>query len=512
MFTNNFLFYLVVLSCWGCTGNTNFTRGASQTGHLHLRLAGSAADEPMAFLQYKGLYNIYHASPREPGTDKGFTIARTTSYDLINWTKKQTSFLPGMRSSFLRGGIIIDSTNATGYGTSESPAIVAVLTRALPRDSPGRGSKNVTPLLAFSKDGGDSWTVDTNDVNLPIPLLENPQQITIVWFSPASKWIMTVALNDHVEFFSSTNLRTWAFESKLGAEFFPEDVRWNRTTLFLSPDNKTWVLLADIKKTGSTRTSGGTVYFVGDFDGHQFVNRSSQLHWLDYGEDVYGSLMSIANDGRRINLGWKNSNEHLTAGSKQRAGMTMLPRELTLDNANGEFFIRVSPPRELNTLHAKQVNLSAATVSYKAINQELVSGLTIPMEMYLTFKTTDIQKGSFPTRVGLSLWNNQGEHLAFGFDRFGFYYLDTSGLRASAENPLLNTLVKMPYDHTDSIMDLHILLDSSTIECYAEGGKLVMTSSYSSIEPFNSLKLFALNGDIEFLGGKVIELDTNKKP
>ena len=69
-------------------------------------------------------------------------------------------------------------------------------------------------------------------------------------------------------------------------------------------------------------------------------------------------------------------------------------------------------------------------------------------------------------------------------------------------------LIKMPCNHTDSIMSIRFIIDISTLECFAEDGKLAMTCSYPSHDRFNRITLFAEKGNIDLLEGKIIRLKT----
>jgi sucrose-6-phosphate hydrolase SacC (GH32 family) len=63
----------------------------------------------------------------------------------------------------------------------------------------------------------------------------------------------------------------------------------------------------------------------------------------------------------------------------------------------------------------------------------------------------------------------------------------------------------MPIDHADSTMSFHFIVDTGIIECFAEGGKLVMTGTYPLDKNFDRLELFSVNGDIGLEEGRVIE-------
>jgi fructan beta-fructosidase len=497
------LFSLSIVGLLGCKGNADHKKTTGEMRPLHFTGAGPGNIEPIALLNYGGFYRLIYGT-----SDAANNIRQSISKDLINWSERSKSVFPGYNNSVLRGGVIIDSNNITGYGTKERPALVAVLVSIENEDSSDQDKKKVLPVLAFSRDDGNSWAVATDTVNFPRAFINNPQHVSICRHQATKKWIMSVALNDHVEFYSSADLRFWTFESLLGTDFFPEEIKWKRTALFPSGDDH-WVLLADVKKTGKSQAGGGTVYFVGYFDGHSFINQSSQLHWLDYGEDIYGSLSAVAEDGRTINVGWKTYDGEPSSktGDHDRELMT-IPRELHLENINREWFITSSPVRELKSIYSKEVKLAPVNVSYKANDVLLVSNVDTPVEVFLKFNTSNIQKGSFPTRFGVSFWNDKEKLISFGFDRFGYYYIDKSGLTPSSGTLTMNAPVKMPFEHVDSTMSFRFIVDISTIECFTEEGKLVMTSTYTSDEPLNKLKLFSVNGNIDLLEARVVELKT----
>ncbi len=494
-----------------CSDSGNIISSSKGSKPLHFNLTTSHVTEPVGLLNYDGYYHLFYITSEESKFHKTNSIGHSISNDLINWTESSKSVFTEYNNSILKGGIVFDSNNITGYGTDKNPPLIAVLTRTEITDSTSEDIKKVLPVLAYSTDGGDSWKVTTDKISFPESFIKNPQNVGIVWHETTKKWIMSIALSNHVQFYSSPDLRLWNFESLIGSDFFPEEIEWVRSTLFPLSDEFHWVLTADIKNTGNEKSSGGTVYFIGYFDGHNFINQSSLLHWLDYGQNIYGSLISIGKDDRRINIGWvKNDNidgQFKKAGNNG-SGIITLPRELSLGNMNGEWFISMSPLTELKEIYGKETQLGLLKVSYKVDDLELISNLKVPVELILKFNTSNIQKGSFPIHFGVKFWNKRGKDLTFGYDRFGYYYIDKSGLVPSSGTQISEDLIKMPCDHSDSTMSIRFIIDISAIECFAEDGKLVMTHSFSSEERFNRITLFTEKGNIDLLEGKIVRLKT----
>ncbi len=456
-----FLAWGVALSA-GCLSGTGRQAPAGKVDPLHFILPGPGPCEPIGLLDLHGVYRLFYSGAPGPGG-----VGQMVSKDLVHWTRQVPFSFPPKSGKVFKGGIFIDSNNLSGYGTREKPPLVAILSSE--------------PFLAFSVDEGITWTAAHDKTALPKPLLDNPQAISPVWYPATRKWIMGLAVQDHVEFYSSSDLRTWKFESSLGGDFFPEEVKWKRTTLYPCGDSPNWVLLADIRKEGKAPTPGGTVYFIGSFDGHSFENRSAQLHWLDYGEDIYSSIIAVGKNGRCITLGWKEDSV---------SQPITIPRELHTEEFNDEWIITTTVAPPLKKLAGKETVTGPLSVSYQTGDVPLVSGVKMPMEVFLDFNTVNIQKGSFPVRFGIGFRNDKGERMAFVFDRFGYYYIDRSGLPNLPMNPVGREPAKMPFEHTDSTMRLDLIIDDGIIECFAEGGKLVMSGTYPPGENFNQLVLF----------------------
>jgi fructan beta-fructosidase len=479
-------FCCVVLTA-GCGDTGNRTQSAEKQHSIHFFPAGSGPVEPIALVGSRGVYRLFY--PVSHGVGPG-RIVQAVTKDLIHWSSSPAISIPQFRDSVFHGGIVVDSNNLSGYGGKQKAALIAVLPTA--------------PFLAFSTNEGETWTAAAVKPDLPKEFIDNPQNCNILWHAPTRKWIMSLAIADHMEFYSSPDLHTWRFESSVGGDFFPEEVKWRRAALYPCADKLHWVLLADIKKEGKAAAPGGTVYFVGSFDGHSFVNESAQLHWLDYGEDVYTSLVTTGEDGHEISIGWKDDTG--------RQPIT-IPRKLELEDMQDQWIIAAAPVRRLKAQYGQATDPGPVTVSYKTAGITLASGVSAPMEVFLKFATGGIQKGSFPLRFGVRFRNDKGEGIAFVFDRFGYYYLDRSGLAASAGGAsgasggsAGREPVKMPFDHADSTMSFHFIVDHGIIECFAEGGKLVMTGTFPLDENFNKIELFSVNGDIGLLEASVIEL------
>ncbi|MBK8346101.1 MAG: hypothetical protein IPL08_00160 [Saprospiraceae bacterium] len=85
--------------------------------------------------------------------------------------------------------------------------------------------------------------------------------------------------------------------------FFPINVE--------GADELKWILIVSMQSVAPNGDTG-TSYFVGDFDGHHFVNtnQGNAQFWLDYRTDNY-AMVSWSDvpdsDGRRLMMGWMSN-------------------------------------------------------------------------------------------------------------------------------------------------------------------------------------------------------------
>ena len=123
---------------------------------------------------------------------------------------------------------------------------------------------------------------------------------------------MILAVGQEMQIFSSPNLKDWTYESSFGEGQGAHGGVWECPDLFELPvegtNEKKWVLLCNLNPGGPFGGSA-TQYFVGTFNGKEFVNESpSKTKWMDWGKDHYATVTwSDAPDNRRIAIAWMSN-------------------------------------------------------------------------------------------------------------------------------------------------------------------------------------------------------------
>ena len=241
------------------------------------------------------------------------------------------------------------------------------------------------------------------------------------------QWIMTLALPQEfkISFYSSPNLKEWTHLSDFGPAAEIGGI-WECPDLFKLGDK--WVLIVSLNP-GGFQIGSGTQYFVGQWNGKEFIADDVQTRWIDYGRDNYaGVTFSNAPDNKRIFLGWMSNWDYAVKVPTDpwRSAMTV-PRELSLKG---------------NTL------------------------VQTPIE-----KPGGFPEVSFTTSNGaIRIHENADRYAEIGV-RDGNIYVDTTHAWNEIAAPLVQ---EVPAPTTET--DFRVIVDRGSIEVFAAGGTVVLTN------------------------------------
>lgn len=341
-----------------------------------------------------------------------------TSADLYNWQEQPVAIACTPTSGIFSGSAVVDINNTSGFGTTDNPPIVAIYTEHQNDES------NQSQCLAFSVDEGATFTKYEGNPVLDINA-KNFRDPKVQWID--NQWIMTVALaNDYkISFYSSPDLKSWTHLSNFGPAAEVGGV-WECPDL-IQFESK-WVLLVSLNP-GGYQIGSGTQYFVGQWNGKEFIADDLQTRWLDYGRDNYaGVTFSNAPKSKKIFLGWM-SNWHYAGKvptDPWRSAMT-LPRELSLQ---GDRVIQ-APVKHPN----------------------------------------GFPEVSFTTQDGaIRICENDQRYVEIGV-RNQKLYVDTSRAWNELDAP---TLQEISIEKGE--IDIRVIVDRGSVEVFAAGGSIVLTN------------------------------------
>ncbi|MET8546430.1 GH32 C-terminal domain-containing protein [Kitasatospora sp. NPDC004799] len=221
------------------------------------------------------------------------------------------------------------------------------------------------------------------------------------------------------------------------------------------------------------------------------LGAAQRAHWLDHGADFYAA--TSVNDephGRRVVIGWMNNWAYADkVPTSPWRGVDGFPRELALTaDAAGRTVLVQRPVRELAELREGR---PWRTTDLPVRDTRLplpVSGAALEIDARLRAGTA--------REFGLAVRTGGGHRTRIGYDTAtGELYVDrtASGNTGFHESFAAVHRAKLPLD-PQGRLDLRVLVDASSVEVYAGGGRLVLTDQVFPDPSDTGLALYADGG------------------
>ncbi|MBA4167967.1 MAG: glycoside hydrolase family 32 protein [Chitinophagaceae bacterium] len=260
------------------------------------------------------------------------------SKDMLHWEELAPALMLDSLGSPWSGTAVIDHNNNAGFGKG---ALVLFYTAF------DRVSNKQVQCIAYSLDNGKTFqrykgnpVIDSN-WEMQTTHTRDPK---VFWYEPAKHWVMVLFEKDGMSFYNSTDLRQWKKQSHFAGlhecpDFFELPVEGNT-------NNKKWVL-----------HGGSSEYFIGAFDGKQFIPESDRLSYAqgqtgnktEIKGDILYAAESFENmpDNRRVQIAWGR----VYHDDMPFTQMMLFPTEFVLKNTPDGLRLQAKPIREIEQLH-----------------------------------------------------------------------------------------------------------------------------------------------------------------
>lgn len=427
-------------------------------------------NDPNGMFYKDGVYHLYYQYNPYGSQWENMTWRHSTSRDLINWTDEGVAIAPDALGTIFSGSSVVDHNNTAGFGKG---AIVAFYTSA---------GESQTQSMAYSTDNGKTFKkYDRNPIlTSNVPDFRDPK---VIWHRESNRWVMVLAVGQEMQFFSSTNLKDWTYESSFGKTYGNHDGVWECPDLMKLPvrgtNKEKWMLICNINPGGPFGGSA-TQYFIGDFDGKTFTceDEPAETKWMDYGKDHYAAVtFDNAPDGRHILMAWMSNWQYANqVPTKQYRSANAIPCDLDLFEYKGETYVGRIPSKELMALRGKVV-LKTSAAQPKAFN----AGKGV-YEVVVKFKATSNGKST------LVLSNKKGERVEMVYDmKAQTLSVDRTKSGETAFSNDFGVVTTAPVPGT--IKTLRIFVDKSSVEVVDAEGKVSLTNIVFPNEPYNQLSV-----------------------
>ena len=296
-------------------------------------------NDPNGLVYYKGEWHLFYQHNPFGWNWGNMTWGHAVSEDLVHWTELGDAIHPDRLGTIFSGSAVVDILNTTGFKTGDEDPIVAAYTSAGGTNPFWSEGQPFTQSIAYSNDRGRTWTKYAGN---PVQghVRGSNRDPKIIWHEPSNQWVIVLYLDEkHLGFFTSKDLKSWELQSEL--ESFYECPELFELPVDGDSDNKMWVLYG-----------GAGDYLIGQFDGTTFHPESDPIRYsysdFFYASQTYNNVPK--SDGRRIQIGWGRVN---IPGMPFNQMMTF-PVELTLHTTDDGVRMFAYPVKEIERLRMKR--------------------------------------------------------------------------------------------------------------------------------------------------------------
>ncbi|MCC7519820.1 MAG: glycoside hydrolase family 32 protein [Verrucomicrobiae bacterium] len=414
---------------------------------FHFTAKENWLNDPNGCVFHDGEYHLFfqhNPAGREWGN---MTWGHAVSTDLVRWHQLPSAIEPYDGGTIFSGSAVVDADNTTGFGRNGIPPLVAVFTHAK------------TPFgqaLAFSTDRGRDWALyDEGRPVVPNQGLDDRERDPkVFWHRLSQRWVMVLWVRKGLaRFFTSANLKHWTHASDFTGDEFYECPDLFELPLDDRPQDTRWVLL-----------DANFRYWIGSFDGSHFRAEAGPLRG-DWGGNFYAA-QTWNNTGRRIvQIGWMRGGTYPGMPFNQQMSF---PCELSLRTTPAGLRLFRMPVAEIERLRVASDSVSGRMLH---TGEELQIG-----------------------RCG-DLFDIVAEIEASPDAAFS---LRLHEVHIACSGGVIRCLGKEAAVHsTDNVIRLRVLLDRTSVEIFANGGEIGMSSCLLPAERETTVRCCAERGSVQ---------------
>ena len=312
---------------------------------IHFTPKANWMNDPNGMVFYNNQYHFFYQYYPDSTIWGPMHWGHATSTDLVHWQHQPIALYPDSLGYIFSGSAVVDENNTSGFGKDGKPPLVAIFTSHDPVGEKAGKIDFQKQSIAYSVDEGKTWTKYANNPVVKNPGIRDFRDPKVSWYEAGKKWIMALAAQDHISFYSSKDLKTWNRESDFGKEFGAHGGVWECPDLFpLDYEGKqVWILFVSINPGGPNGGSA-TQYFTGVFDGNKFTPYQTDTRWIDYGPDDYAGVTWSNTGKRKIFIGWmSNWNYANIVPTKKWRNAATIPRDLTIEKIGDKYMLCSMP-------------------------------------------------------------------------------------------------------------------------------------------------------------------------
>lgn len=317
---------------------------------------------------------------------------------------------------------------------------------------------------------------------------------------------MVIGEESSIRFYSSYNLLSWQRLDQFGFQPYEgnKSAPWETPSIITMKDEcgKKHDILVVSENRNEPERGSYTQYFVGKFNGTRFNSYdTTRLSWFDNAMDNYAAIPYYNDPMKRyIYIGWMSNWLYaMDIPTTTWRGQMTIPREVSLKTVNGIVYLSQRPIKELNNI-VDSSRIWSLPKPLKIKCQKIIDLTSqIPFKtrsMFLLKYAIDI-KNTNSGEINFQFGNIMGEFLSFKFkidDQS--YELDRSKSGNVTFGPGFIEHVPQAYrTSTSNSISGQIILDTTSIEVFADDGITAMTALFFPTVRYETIKLIVTVGN-----------------
>lgn len=497
----------------------NYSEEELYRPNFHFTPENHWMNDPNGMFYYNGYYHLYFQHHPDSSVWGPMHWGHAISTDMVTWTEQPIALYPDELGTIFSGSAVVDINNSSGLGkTKNDVPIVAIYTNS--KQLEGDDNWKQTQSIAYSHDEGKTFTKFEGNPVIDNEEFKDFRDPKVTWDEDRSRWVMSLAVGDKISFYSSSDLKDWEFLSDFGQDIGGHGGVWECPDLFKLPvlgsEEEKWVLLVSINPGGPNGGSA-TQYFVGEFDGTDFIideNFKKSLnekhdYWIDFGRDNYAGVTwsnATRKDGSKLMMGWMSNWNYAQEVPTEawRSSMT-IAREIKLKKDEDSFRLLSSPVHELSAYRGKKYKNESLAIKG---NTKIISSDKINLaSAEINFNISELK----PIKYTFKLSNKEGDELHFGYDHNNkTFFIDrqNSG-RTDFSETFANDISTAKRTSSNKNLSGTILIDKTSIELFYDDGETVMTEIFFPNAPYNQLSIESENQEFILDHMEINELKFN---
>lgn len=443
-------------------------------------------NDPNGLVWYAGEYHLFYQYHPHSAIWGPMHWGHAISTDLIHWEHLPIALYPDKHGMIFSGSAVVDWNNTSGFGRE---AMVAIFTY--------HNDHQESQSLAYSTDRGRTWIKYPGNPVIPTPADQRDfRDPKVFWY--IDHWCMVLAAGNTILFYASTDLKAWTQTGSFGHGHGATGGVWETPDLFQLPVNggpeTRWMLTIGVGNGGPAGGSG-TQYFIGHFDGRNFIseNPPETILWMDHGADFYAAQSwNDEPQQRRIMLAWMSNWQYaISAPTETWRGSLSLPREITLTRTRQGIRLVQRPIQALENLRERHHHIRSQVVHPGENPLAEMGGDCLEIDAEITLNPS-VTRCGFCVRVGAD------EAATIACDGLGqTINVDRSRSGQVDFKDGFAAVHSAPRIGAPDILKLHILIDRFSIEVFADDGQIVMTESIFPSPESLRVAMFAEGGPVE---------------